>query len=97
MLPTLMSSLAITDPITVPVNVNNPSTDASTTIATILISRVPVRDRHCTGPKIIIDRFDLWRAGAHALWLTTGGIRVKTVAGTNSVRPWSRYPRRRRY
>ena len=65
-------------------------------IATILISRVPVRKRHCTGPKIAIDRFDLWREGAHALWLTPAGIQVKSVADTNSRRPWSRYPRRRR-
>jgi competence protein ComEC len=65
-------------------------------VATILISRVPVREWRCIGPKIIIDRFDLWRAGTHALWLTSDGIRVKTAAGTNSRRPWSRYPRRRR-
>ena len=65
-------------------------------VATIVISRVPVRKKRCVGPDLIIDRFDLWRAGAHALWLNPEGIQVKTVAGTNSRRPWSRYPRRRR-
>ncbi len=65
-------------------------------VATIVISRVPVRKNRCIGPKLIVDRFDLWRAGAHALWLTPEGIQVKTVAGTNSRRPWSIYPRGRR-
>ena len=64
-------------------------------VATIIVSRVPVRDKHCIGPKIIIDRFDLWRAGAHALWLTPAGIQVKSVAGTNNGRPWNIYPRKR--
>jgi len=65
-------------------------------VATIIVSRVPVRDKHCIGPKIIIDRFDQWRAGAHALWLTPEGIQMKTVAGTSGRRPWSLYPRGRR-
>ena len=67
-------------------------------VATIIISRVPVQDKHCTGPKIIVDRFDLWRVGAHALWLASEGIQVKSVADGDSRRPWSRYPRgRNRY
>lgn len=65
-------------------------------IATIIISRVPVRKKRCTGPNVVIDRFDLWRTGAHALWLGPKGIQVKTVAGASGNRPWSRYPRGRR-
>ena len=56
--------------------------------ATILISAIPVRGR-CPAPRIVIDRFDLWRNGAHAVWLTKSGARVKTVAETHGVRPWS--------
>ncbi len=60
-------------------------------IATILISAVPVR-RGCSGPRLIIDRFDMWRHGAHALWLDTGEVRVRTVNGSQCQRPWT--PRR---
>jgi competence protein ComEC len=65
-------------------------------LATILVSRVPVRKWRCRGPRLVVDRYDVWRAGAHAVWLTPGGIDVKTVAGTGGNRPWSRYPPRRR-
>lgn len=64
--------------------------------ATILISRVPVRKSRCVGPDVVIDRFDLWRAGPHALWITPDGIRVQSVADASGRRPWSRYPRGRR-
>jgi competence protein ComEC len=62
-------------------------------VATIVISQVPVRDKHCRSPEVVVDRFDVWRDGAHALWLSPDGIRQQTVADTNSGRPWSRYPR----
>lgn len=63
-------------------------------VATILVSRVPVRDARCRGPGIIVDRFDLWRNGAYALWLEPDGIRMESVGSTGGGRPWSRYPRR---
>lgn len=63
--------------------------------ATILLSRVPVRDHQCRGPKIIVDRFDLWRNGAHALWLEPDGVRVESVGSSGGRRPWSRHPRGR--
>ena len=62
-------------------------------VASVLISRILVRKRQCVGPKAVIDRYDLWRNGAHALWLTSEGIEIKTVGGTDGKRPWSRYPR----
>jgi competence protein ComEC len=65
-------------------------------VATIVISVVPVRKRHCQEPEIVIGRYDLWRKGAHALWLLPDGIKLETVAGTNSRRPWSIYPRQYR-
>jgi competence protein ComEC len=38
-------------------------------VADVVISRVPVRRHDCGGPSVVIDRFVLWREGAHALWL----------------------------
>ena len=34
------------------------------------------------------DRFDLWRGGAHAIWLDPGGIAVATVDAWRGDRPW---------
>jgi len=36
-----------------------------------------------------IDRFDLWRGGAHALFVNEGVINVKTVAEQGGIRLWS--------
>ena len=54
----------------------------------ILISDRPVRGR-CPAPVLVIDRFDLWRHGAAAIWLDGGEIRVRTVAEYQGRRPWS--------
>ena len=56
--------------------------------ADIVISAVPVRGA-CPATRLVVDRFDLWRKGAHAIWLEAGGVRVETVAGTVGDRPWS--------
>lgn len=61
--------------------------------ATLILSRVPVKRTHCPRPEKIVDRFALWRNGAHALWLTTHNVRVESVASVGGRRPWSRYPR----
>ena len=57
--------------------------------ANLVISLVPVR-RPCEAPHTVIDRFDLWRNGAHAIWLESEGARVRTVAQTRGDRPWAR-------
>lgn len=57
----------------------------------ILISTVPVRGR-CPGPSLVIDRFDLWRSGAHALWLGGRKPVLRTVRDHRGHRPWSRWP-----
>ena len=54
----------------------------------ILISRRPVRGR-CPAPSLVVDRFDLWRHGATAIWVGGGEIRVRTVADYQGARPWS--------
>lgn len=58
--------------------------------ASLLISREPVRRRTCRGPAVVIDRFDLWRSGAHAIWLEDSGARVESVAQHRGRRPWVR-------
>jgi competence protein ComEC len=58
--------------------------------ATVLISLEPLSRRACPGPRVLIDRFDLWREGSHALWLSPAGPRVETVAQARGRRPWVR-------
>lgn len=64
--------------------------------ADILISRTPVSRRFCKEPQIVIDRFDLWRNGSHALYLGAEGIERTSVGAEGGRRPWQIYPRARR-
>ncbi len=56
-------------------------------VADVVISSVPVR-RRCASARIVIDRFDLWRHGGHALWLEEDGVRVESVSRYRGRRPW---------
>jgi competence protein ComEC len=58
--------------------------------ASIMISAVPA-SRHCAGPKLVIDRFDVARAGGYAMWLGPA-MRMETVEGERGQRPWSLKP-----
>ena len=58
-------------------------------VASLVVARVPVPRRACRGPARIIDRFDLWRGGAHAVWLREEGVGVETVAEARGRRPWA--------
>lgn len=69
--------------------------DAACAAAGVVVAAVPVRQA-CRGAAVVVDRFDLWRRGAHALWLTPRGARVETVAGWQGDRPWAHKPHRRR-
>ncbi len=62
--------------------------------ADLVISAVPVRGP-CPSAQRVIDRFDLWREGAHAIWLDPAGPRIQSVAQTRGDRPWVIKPRRR--
>jgi competence protein ComEC len=62
--------------------------DEDCRIVDILISQRPVTGR-CPAPVMIIDRFDLWRHGAIAIWLGGAETRVRTVAQYQGARPWS--------
>ena len=43
-------------------------------------------------PRVVVDRFDLWRNGAHAIWLNGWlghrPVRVRSVNGQRGDRPW---------
>jgi competence protein ComEC len=55
--------------------------------AAILISAVPLR-RPCPGPLHVIDRFDVYRLGAIALFLEEGRIVAHSAAEESGDRPW---------
>ena len=55
--------------------------------AAIVIATVPA-GKACTGPAVVIDRFDLWRRGSYAVWLDPGHIDVKSVRRWQGQRPW---------
>jgi competence protein ComEC len=59
--------------------------------ATIVVSAVPA-PRSCSHPKLVIDKFDIARAGGYAIWLSDE-MRVETVESERGSRPWSRQPR----
>jgi competence protein ComEC len=61
----------------------------------IVISAIPTR-HHCTGPALVIDRFDVARNGAYAVWLKHG-IETVTAQAERGNRPWSATPLRRQY
>jgi competence protein ComEC len=55
--------------------------------ADVVVSLVPIR-RGCRDV-IAIDRFDLWRGGAHALRVDPDGrLHIESVAATLGDRPW---------
>ncbi len=62
--------------------------------ADVVVSTVPVRGR-CPAARVVVDRFDLWRNGAHAIWLDKAGIRVDSVNRSRGTRPWVSRPDRR--
>ena len=60
----------------------------------ILISDFPLRHA-CSDIPIRIDRFDVWKFGAHALYIENGNLRIETVKGAQGQRPWVYVPRAR--
>lgn len=59
--------------------------------AMIVVSAVAV-GHQCVGPRLVIDKFDVARAGGYAVWLDPD-LRVQTVEGERGRRPWSQQPR----
>ncbi len=60
----------------------------------VLVSLEPLRGLDCPQPRLVIDRFDLWRYGAHAIWLRDPVPRVASVRVQRGERPWVRRPER---
>jgi competence protein ComEC len=61
----------------------------------ILITDFPLR-RSCRSVPLRIDRFDLWRAGAHAICIENGAVVVETARGSQGDRPWVVRPEARK-
>ena len=60
-------------------------------VADLVISLEPARDlcrESGSRAPIVIDRFDLWRNGGHAIWLGGDSIQIRSVAETRGNRPW---------
>nr|WP_277348845.1 ComEC/Rec2 family competence protein [Sneathiella limimaris] len=69
---------------------NKTSHRSDCNFSNILISSKPVF-RGCEKPELIIDYFDFWRNGAHAIYLNTEKPRLQTVNGGRGDRPWVRH------
>ena len=52
----------------------------------VLVSPEPARGA-CKGVPFV-DRFSVWRDGAHAIWLRDGGVRVVSDREWRGERPW---------
>jgi competence protein ComEC len=60
----------------------------------ILIADFPLR-KACPEIPTRIDRFDVWKRGAHAIYLNDSAIYFETVKGVQGDRPWVYKPRAR--
>lgn len=63
--------------------------------ADILIASFPLRGR-CRSVPLRIDRFSVWRSGAHVLYVDGSTIQVETARGRQGLRPWTIVPEPRR-
>lgn len=61
----------------------------------ILVASFPLR-RHCRSVPVRIDRFDVWRGGAHAIRIGKTGIMVETARAGQGNRPWTVVPEARK-
>jgi len=59
--------------------------------AEIVIAAVPLRGA-CRGARLRIDRFDLWRKGAHAIYFDGDQWRVVSARDEEGRRPWAVEP-----
>lgn len=55
--------------------------------ADVVIAAFPLRGA-CRHARLRIDRFDLWRRGAYAVYLSEPDILVRTARGEQGRRPW---------
>lgn len=62
--------------------------------ADLVVSAVPAR-KLCGRTAAVIDRIDVWRHGAYAVWLAPDRIEIRSVDSWRGERPW--VPRRPRF
>lgn len=62
--------------------------------ADILLAEFPLR-RRCKGRLATIDRFDVWKNGAYAVFSSDRGVRLATAREQQGERPWVYVPRPR--
>lgn len=55
--------------------------------ADVLVSRIPVR-QECAHPQLAVDRLQLARDRATAVWSTQNQMKIETVAAARGQRPW---------
>ncbi len=61
----------------------------------MLLSLVPVR-RRCPTVQQVVDRFDIWRNGAYAIWMDDAGVvRIENTRHARGDRPWVPKPETR--
>lgn len=63
--------------------------------ADILIADFPLRGQ-CRNVPLRLDRFDVWRSGAQAVFIEADGLRVETARGSQGARPWVVAPQPRK-
>ncbi len=67
--------------------------EAADCATALIVAAEPVRLR-CPAGAAIIDRFSVWRRGAHAVWLDgPGRVRIETASEATGARPWAPPPR----
>jgi competence protein ComEC len=69
-----------------------PETDWECPPTAIIIADFPLREK-CAEAKLKIDRFDVWKFGAHAIYIEGDVARVETAKGMQGERPWVFEPR----
>ncbi len=55
--------------------------------AALLVSAEPARG-DCPRGVALLDRFSVWRDGAHSVWIEAGGVRVLSDRADRGARPW---------
>jgi len=60
--------------------------------ADVVVSKFPIR-RDCPFPKVVIDRFDLWRNGSYAIFIKDDVIEVVNDREVRGNRPWVTLPK----
>lgn len=71
-----------------------PAADFTCPPVDIIIADFPLR-KACKEIPLRIDRFDVWKHGAYAIYITGGKVHLETVKAIQGERPWVYVPRAR--